>query len=313
MNLVPIPRDGDVAAQQIALSEVAMSVIAPTVQVYGRCGYVEPWIGYLAAELGDWVGCCGFTSPPLGGIVEIAYFTFPGFEGRGIATGMAQRLIKIAEESDPSVRIIAHTLAEENASNYILKKLGFVFAGAVDHPEDGNIWEWRYEPNGPNQRLRPNGGPQRITLMVLAVLLISIIGCASGPQFRAVSSPPSDAALVYIYRLKHYNAWAGLIPNATSYRISIAGERIVDLSNGGYYPFIARSTTNTLGSAMNYRGAWILAMALDRKELLRTEFEPGKTYYLKFEVGTFGPKMTDVGGTVGESEVKQCRLIAETK
>ena len=156
-------------------------------------------------------------------------------------------------------------------------------------------------------------GSQRITLTVLTIILISVIGCASGPQFRAVNSPPSDAALVYIYRLKHYNAWAGLIPNATSYKISINGERIVDLSNGGYYPFIAGSTTNTLGSALKYRGAWILAMALDRKELLRTEFEPGQTYYLKFEVGAFGPKMTLVGETVGEKEVKECRLIAEAK
>lgn len=153
----------------------------------------------------------------------------------------------------------------------------------------------------------------RITLMALTIILTGMIGCASGPQLPAVSSPPSDAALVYIYRLKHYNAWAGLIPNATSYRISIDGERIIDLSNGGCYPFVAKSGTNTLGSAMKYSHSWILAMALERKELLRTEFEPGKTYYLKFEVGAFGHKITVVDGTVGESEIKKCRLIVETK
>ena len=130
----------------MALPQVALPVIAGTVQIYERRGYAEPWIGYLAAEGDAWVGCCGFTAPPADGIVEIAYFTFPGFEGRGIATGMARRLIAIAREGDPSVSIIAHTLTEENASNRILKKLGFVFAGAVNHPEDGNIWEWRYEP-----------------------------------------------------------------------------------------------------------------------------------------------------------------------
>lgn len=146
MNLLPIPRNGEVACK-IALSEAPKSVILQTVQMYGRRGYVEPWIGYLATEGETWVGCCGFTAPPAGGIVEIAYYTFPGFEGRGIATGMAQRLITIARESDSSVRVIAHTLTEENASNHILKKLGFVFAGAIDHPEDGNIWEWRYEPH----------------------------------------------------------------------------------------------------------------------------------------------------------------------
>ena len=122
-----------------------MSVITGTVQIYERRGYVEPWVGYLAIEGGRCAGTCGFTSPPVKGVAEIAYFTFPDCEQRGIATGMAQRLLSIAQACDPSVKIIAHTLMEENASTHILRKLGFVFTGAVDHPEDGNIWEWSYE------------------------------------------------------------------------------------------------------------------------------------------------------------------------
>ena len=85
---------------------------------------------------------CGQTSYKVGNSVEMAYFTFPGFEKRGIATGMAQGLVAIARKCDPSVKIIAHTLAEENASNHILKKVGFVLSGTIDHPEDGKIWEW---------------------------------------------------------------------------------------------------------------------------------------------------------------------------
>jgi RimJ/RimL family protein N-acetyltransferase len=146
MQLIPIPRDGNVRLPGVTLPELAMSVIAPTVQSYPRRGYVEPWVGYLAIEGGNCVGGCGFTSPPAEDVVEIAYFTFPDFERRGMATRMAQRLISIAQECDPSVRIIAHTLTEENASNHILKKLGFAFTGTVDHPEDGKIWEWSYDP-----------------------------------------------------------------------------------------------------------------------------------------------------------------------
>ena len=146
MHHVSIPRDGKVSLPGIALPEAATSVVASTVQLYARRGYVEPWVGYLAIEGGHCVGGCGFTSPPVGDVVEIAYFTYPDFERRGIATRMAQRLISIAQEFDPSVRIIAHTLTEENASNHILKKLGFAFTGTVDHPEDGKIWEWSYEP-----------------------------------------------------------------------------------------------------------------------------------------------------------------------
>ena len=145
LHLIPILRDGSVPLSGVTLPEVAMSVIASTVQLYERRGYVEPWIGYLAVEGAACVGSCGFASPPLGQVVEIAYFTFPDFERRGIATRMAQQLVSIAQESDPSVRIIAHTLKEENASTHILKKLGFVFTGAVDHPEDGSIWKWSCE------------------------------------------------------------------------------------------------------------------------------------------------------------------------
>jgi len=146
MHLVAIPRDGKVSLSGITLPEVATSVVASTVQLYARRGFVEPWIGYLAIEGGKCVGGCGITAPPAQGVVEIAYFTYPEFENRGVATRMAQRLVAIAQACAPSVRIIAHTLTEENASNHILKKLGFVFAGTIDHPEDGKIWEWSYEP-----------------------------------------------------------------------------------------------------------------------------------------------------------------------
>ena len=146
MHLVPIPRDGNVSLSGITLPEAATAVINSTVQVYAQRGYIEPWVGYLAIEGNNCVGCCGFTSPPVGDVSEIAYFTYPDFEKRGIATFMAQHLLSIAQECDSSVRVVAHTLAEENASNHILKKLGFAFTGTIDHPEDGKIWEWSYEP-----------------------------------------------------------------------------------------------------------------------------------------------------------------------
>ena len=146
MHLIPIPRDGSVSLSGITLPEAATSVVAATVQLYARRGYVEPWVGYLAIEGGQCVGGCGFTSPPAEGVVEIAYFTYPDFERRGIATRMAQCLVSIAQECDLSVRIIAHTLTEENASNHILRKLGFAFTDTIDHPEDGKIWKWSYEP-----------------------------------------------------------------------------------------------------------------------------------------------------------------------
>ena len=52
-------------------------------------------------------------------------------------------------------------------------------------------------------------------------------------------------------------------------------------------------------------------MMLNQKELLRPEFTPGETYYLKFEVGAFGSKMTVVDKVVGEEEIRKCKLVSE--
>ncbi len=78
--------------------------------------------------------------------VEIAYNTFPPFEGRGIATGMVSELLLRAGLADLGIELFAQTLAQANASNAILRKLGFEFGGALEHPEEGVLWEWRRRP-----------------------------------------------------------------------------------------------------------------------------------------------------------------------
>lgn len=99
-------------------------------------------MGYLALENDTIVGTCAFRSPPRNGEVEIAYFTFPEFEGRGLATKMARHLIQIVKNAELRTRIFAFTLPEKNASNRILQKLGFGFAGET-RDEDGLIvWRW---------------------------------------------------------------------------------------------------------------------------------------------------------------------------
>ena len=46
--------------------------------------------------------------------------------------------------TDPAVTMVdAHTLAENNPSVSVLKRLGMEFTGQVDDPDDGPIWHWR--------------------------------------------------------------------------------------------------------------------------------------------------------------------------
>lgn len=142
-SLVPIERDGAVRDHEGELPEITAGVLIATVKLYDLVGFEEPWVCYLALEGSTAVGTCGFKSPPRDGRVEIAYFTFPDHEGRGVATTMASELIAVARRRDPTVSVAAQTLPERNASHRVLEKLGFVCAATIDDPEDGTVLEWR--------------------------------------------------------------------------------------------------------------------------------------------------------------------------
>ena len=102
----------------------------------------EPWGAYIAWQDETAVGTCAFKFPPdADRVVEIAYMTFPVFEGRGHATAMVAALTEIAFRAGAEVAI-AHTLPEENASNAALKRNGFGFDQEFVDPEDGPVWRW---------------------------------------------------------------------------------------------------------------------------------------------------------------------------
>ena len=106
------------------------------------------WGGYFGVDKAtrEVVGSCAFKSAPTEeGTVEIAYFTYPGFEGRGYATGMAAKLIELASRSPVVRRVVAHTLPVANASTRVLERVGMTFVGEVIDPEDGCVWLWQID------------------------------------------------------------------------------------------------------------------------------------------------------------------------
>lgn len=141
IRLVGILREG-IASEAVELPSTAAEVLPATAAMYRATGFVPPWIGYLAISAGCAVGTCAYKSPPAAGRVEIAYFTFPEFEGRGIATAMARQLVALARAESPGVTVTAQTLPARNASNGILEKLGFSRAGSAMDAEAGEVWEW---------------------------------------------------------------------------------------------------------------------------------------------------------------------------
>ena len=104
------------------------------------------WWMYLFVETEEkkLVGNGGFKGKPdAAGMVDIGYAIAPGYEGKGLVTEAAKNLLDYAF-SNPQVKIVqAHTLAEENASVKVLRKLGMTFIKELHDDEDGDVWQWQ--------------------------------------------------------------------------------------------------------------------------------------------------------------------------
>lgn len=148
MKLLPILENGTVEEFDAdSISGVFKNVIESTKKFYEKSGFMLPWVCYIAVSDNKAVGTCAFKSVPKNNRIEIAYFTFPGNEGKGIATQMTRLLIDIAKENGKNITVFAQTLPGKNASTRILEKLNFRKIKEFEHPEDGLIWEWELEYN----------------------------------------------------------------------------------------------------------------------------------------------------------------------
>src|SRR5215203_5197488 len=124
-------------------------VVEQTLSMFPGVQHDARWGGYLAVDevSGLVVGSCAFKGPPLeDGTVEIAYYTFGRYEGRGYAKGMARALISVALSSRLVRRVIAHTLPKRNPSTSVLRRAGMSFVGEIRDPEDGLVWRCNSNP-----------------------------------------------------------------------------------------------------------------------------------------------------------------------
>lgn len=123
-------------------SNVCQEVILATNVLYKNKGFCMPWVGYLVTDSDVVVGAAGFNGGPENNGVEISYYTFQEYEGKGYATLACKELIKIAKFQNPGLVIYAKTAPEENASTKILSKNGFVYQKVVKDHEIGDAWLW---------------------------------------------------------------------------------------------------------------------------------------------------------------------------
>ena len=106
------------------------------------------WWSYFIIHQPDarLIGTCGYKGyPDPDGWVEIGYEIADAYQGQGLATEAAGALVRNAWTQNGVRGVRAHTLAEDNASGSVLRKVGFVFAGEKIDLEDGRIWEYCLE------------------------------------------------------------------------------------------------------------------------------------------------------------------------
>jgi RimJ/RimL family protein N-acetyltransferase len=91
-------------------------------------------------ELVGWGGFKG--APDEDGVLELGYEISDSRAGRGLATAAARAMVEEAFADGAVTAVIAHTLAQRNASNRVLEKAGFSFDGKAK--DDGEaIWRFR--------------------------------------------------------------------------------------------------------------------------------------------------------------------------
>ncbi len=143
--MIPIQQTAQENAQFLGHPD-CQEILPMMLDYYKKIGFNPPWIGYYAQKDGEWVGGAGYKGKPKDGKVEIAYGTFERFRQQGIGTEMARKLVELARATDPSVEVTARTLPEYNFSTKILEKNGFERIGIVYDEEDGEVWEWKHNP-----------------------------------------------------------------------------------------------------------------------------------------------------------------------
>lgn len=131
------------ASNPLFQSDYAQQLLAIYSDYYSQKGFELPWVAYLIVDGNEVLGTVSFTEAPINNTVEIAYWTSPEHEGKGVASFGCEALVELAENFDPLVEVIAKTAPEINASTHILQKNGFVRVGVVEDDEIGDAWLWK--------------------------------------------------------------------------------------------------------------------------------------------------------------------------
>jgi hypothetical protein len=138
-----------------------------------------------------------------------------------------------------------------------------------------------------------------VTLLLAAAAVLQY-GCANlGKKFEPVAAPAADKATVYVYRP---SAFAG---GGAFYTVHAGEKPIAKLYNGGYFVHTASP------------GELEIWASTESKSSVTLDLKAGDVKYVK---GTIGigffvgrPNLAVVDPTVGQEEIKECKLVEPEK
>src|SRR5690348_4835669 len=106
LSIEPIPFNADKAKAEYS-SEDCQNLLKMWEDYYPKIGFNLPWVGYFVKEDDKIIGSCAFAGPPTDNRVEVSYWTFKEYEGKGIATFACRELVSLAKAVDPQLTIFA--------------------------------------------------------------------------------------------------------------------------------------------------------------------------------------------------------------
>ncbi|WP_295531341.1 GNAT family protein [Novosphingobium sp. Chol11] len=98
---------------------------------------------WLIVNAGEVVGLCSVTRPPSNGVIDIGYGIAPSRQGRGFAGHAVSEIVTWAREAPNVVALTAETSLENEVSQRVLARNGFIQVGERIDNEDGPLICWR--------------------------------------------------------------------------------------------------------------------------------------------------------------------------
>jgi hypothetical protein len=141
-----------------------------------------------------------------------------------------------------------------------------------------------------------------MNLCLVAPFVAILCGCvstATGPVYEKIDHAPEGLAIVYIYRSPKFTGhWVSFDLFASD---PDGDKKIVELKGGGYFPYYTRPGKLHLFANTETTSSLTMLLHAGEQRFVKVTMIPGAM--------VAKPMLTEVAAEIGESEIKECRLL----